>query len=288
MSEERNISGENSNEEVGNENPLPEETGETTLQQTQNLQPETNNMEVHHHTHTPRKKWNHYLWEFLMLFLAVFCGFLAENQREHYVEHQREKQYVKSFLEDLRTDITQLDSLVDERMTRKKMIDSLIVILSTPDPDMYAKQIYYLARPLTISYQFFRNERTIQQLKNGGNLRLIRKQNVSDAIMEYDHHVQWTDLVATREQAYILEYVKRIEELFDTRVFNRMGTATVGFKMPEEETHLLKKDKSNLQLFINKIHFLSSVNDYHLMVYHRLLTLAKQAKETIEREYFIK
>ncbi len=41
-------------------------------------------MEVHAHTHTARKKWTHYFWEFLMLFLAVFCGFLAENQREHF------------------------------------------------------------------------------------------------------------------------------------------------------------------------------------------------------------
>ena len=30
-------------------------------------------MEVHAHTHTARKKWSHYLWEFLMLLLAVFC-----------------------------------------------------------------------------------------------------------------------------------------------------------------------------------------------------------------------
>ena len=37
-------------------------------------------MEVHHHSHTSRKKWMHYFWEFLMLFLAVFCGFLAEYQ----------------------------------------------------------------------------------------------------------------------------------------------------------------------------------------------------------------
>jgi len=43
-------------------------------------------MEVHAHTHTARKKWTHYFWEFLMLFLAVFCGFLAENQREHMIE----------------------------------------------------------------------------------------------------------------------------------------------------------------------------------------------------------
>ena len=34
-------------------------------------------MEVHHHSHPStssghRKKWTHYFWEFLMLFLAVF------------------------------------------------------------------------------------------------------------------------------------------------------------------------------------------------------------------------
>ena len=35
-------------------------------------------MEVHAHSHTPQKeKWTHYFWEFLMLFLAVFCGFLC-------------------------------------------------------------------------------------------------------------------------------------------------------------------------------------------------------------------
>jgi hypothetical protein len=58
-------------------------------------------MDVHQHSHTERKKWTHYLWEFLMLFLAVFCGFLAENQREHLIEHKREKQFIVTMLEDL-------------------------------------------------------------------------------------------------------------------------------------------------------------------------------------------
>ena len=48
-------------------------------------------MEVHHHAHTARKKWTHYFWEFLMLFLAVFCGFLAEYTLEHKIEKAREK-----------------------------------------------------------------------------------------------------------------------------------------------------------------------------------------------------
>jgi len=35
-------------------------------------------MEVHAHTHTERKKWTHYFWEFFMLFLAVTLGFFVE------------------------------------------------------------------------------------------------------------------------------------------------------------------------------------------------------------------
>ena len=49
------------------------------------------NMETHaHHLHhAPGKKIWHYFFEFLMLFLAVFCGFIAENWREQLQEHRR-------------------------------------------------------------------------------------------------------------------------------------------------------------------------------------------------------
>lgn len=36
-------------------------------------------MEVQHHAHTARKKWAHYFRAFLILFLAVFCSFRAEE-----------------------------------------------------------------------------------------------------------------------------------------------------------------------------------------------------------------
>lgn len=38
-------------------------------------------MEVHAHSHTERKKWTHYLWEFLMLFLAVFSVYMNGSRR---------------------------------------------------------------------------------------------------------------------------------------------------------------------------------------------------------------
>jgi hypothetical protein len=67
---------------------LPDE--ETQLQTT-NSKLQTSAMEVHHHGHVhEKKKWKEYVFQFFMLFLAVFCGFLAEYQLEHMIEKQRE------------------------------------------------------------------------------------------------------------------------------------------------------------------------------------------------------
>src|SRR6188768_4195031 len=87
-------------------------------------------MEVHAHTHTPRKKWTHYFWEFLMLFLAVFCGFLAENQREHMVEHQREKQYINSLTADLKEDTAFIRYVISFSITKFHGMDTLAQLLN--------------------------------------------------------------------------------------------------------------------------------------------------------------
>ena len=85
-------------------------------------------MEVHHHSnhsHSSGKKWNHYFWEFFMLFLAVTLGFFVENQREHFVEHRREKDYIRSYIKDLNEDVYQLDSLVRYGDLKNTMMDSM-------------------------------------------------------------------------------------------------------------------------------------------------------------------
>jgi len=70
-------------------------------------------METHtHHPHTAPKKWTHYFFEFFMLFLAVFAGFLAEQMREHMVERTRAHQFLESMLMDVQTNIKNLDSLI--------------------------------------------------------------------------------------------------------------------------------------------------------------------------------
>src|SRR5215510_3176022 len=130
-------------------------------------------MEVHHHSHGQGKKWTHYFWEFFMLFLAVTLGFFVENQREHYVEHQRELQYMRSMVEDLKLDTAELTIHIRQRIERNGMIDSLIYLLSQTNIRENGSSIYYLGRVISPPISFFPNDRTIQQLKSAGGLRLI-------------------------------------------------------------------------------------------------------------------
>src|SRR5688572_20641286 len=93
-------------------------------------------MEVHHHTQRSGKKWHHHLWEFLMLFLAVFCGFLAEYYLEQTIEHHREKQFMRSLVEDLILDTTELKQRILQADDTRKYSDSAISFLNSYKPSI--------------------------------------------------------------------------------------------------------------------------------------------------------
>src|SRR6186713_577935 len=147
-------------------------------------------MEVHAHTHTPRKKWTHYFWEFLMLFLAVFCGFLAEYQLEHVIEHQREEKYVLSLIQDLKTDTANLQAYINVRKEKRILMDSLLMLLSTGKHKQFGNATYMFARQVFNGPPFVSTDGTMQQLKNAGNLRLIKNENIINNILDYDASVK--------------------------------------------------------------------------------------------------
>ena len=142
-------------------------------------------MEVHHHSHTDRKKWKHYFWEFFMLFLAVTLGFLVENQREHYIEHQREKKYAQLLYEDLKKDSASLNAIIGIKQWRGVKLDSLFHILSLPDLQKNGSAVYYYSSFLALNLPFKPNDATIQQLRSSGSLRYFSNPQLYNAISKY-------------------------------------------------------------------------------------------------------
>ena len=146
-------------------------------------------MEVHAHSHTPRKKWTHYLWEFIMLFLAVFCGFLAEYKLEQTIEHHKELEYIESMMEDLQNDTAKLNRLDIELGRIATSIDT--ILLYYDDMPKGANPILFRNIRAIYGYPIFINsDRTIQQLKSSGGMRLIKNKKAADGIIDYDGYVR--------------------------------------------------------------------------------------------------
>lgn len=172
-------------------------------------------MEVHHHSKNHGKKnWKSYAGEFLMLFLAVFCGFIAENLRESYVEKERAHEYMASMVTDLQKDTLQLTQFI--RINKKMVvgIDSLLVSLKSKEPGA-AKNIYMHSRFVGISALFENENGTITQLKNAGGLRLIKDTACVNAITDYE---QFNTHVTKQGDAYyksMLEILNLMEQVLD-------------------------------------------------------------------------
>ena len=138
-------------------------------------------MEVHAHAHTERKKWTHYLWEFLMLFLAISLGFYAENLREGIKHKEEVKTQMRSLLSDLQSDITLFDSVTDRNSYGAKMADSLVELLHSDITN--TTEIYFAARTVTANLgYYYTNSKSFEQLKTAGLLRYIKDKELLDSI----------------------------------------------------------------------------------------------------------
>src|SRR6186713_2573795 len=241
-------------------------------------------MEVHAHSHTPRKKWTHYLWEFLMLFLAITLGFFVENQREHMVEHQRELQYMRSMIEDLKSDTAELTDHIRLRRERDLMIDSLIYLLSQPDINANGNSIYYLGRIISPPISFFPNDRTIQQLKSAGGLRLIRDMDISNSIMAYDRKMRQSVFELGDEQQVRGEYRLSANKIFSGQVFHEM-MKNKGIKRPIGNPALFSEDKALLNEFIMETQYLEKVNQKQAARAQELVDQARKLIEDIKKQY---
>jgi len=163
-------------------------------------------MEVHAHTHTPGKKWTHYFWEFFMMFLAVFCGFLAENQREHIVEGKRAKEYAALLLEDLKNDSAYINEVTANQLLMLHRADSLLAILSSDQFINNNGRIVNLFNHVGTLVDFKPAfEINFEQIKNSGSLRYFKNKKLVSSLSEFDRLLETTSEVYIGYNNYILQ-----------------------------------------------------------------------------------
>jgi len=249
-------------------------------------------MEVHAHAHTERKKWTHYLWEFLMLFLAISLGFYAENLREGIKHREEVKTHMLSLLSDLESDVVFFDSVIERNSYSTKMADSLINLLHSDISNTPA--IYFTARSVTsnIGY-YYSNSKSFDQMKNSGLLRFINPKTLLDSIGTYYVSFQWlanqTDLVRLK----LDEVHKGNTVLFDSYVFYQMmniGLTSYNgrhliINMPEGHPALLSSNFKDINAVSLNYHYYSTTVRFYNRTALMQKLRAERLIELIKKEY---
>ena len=178
-------------------------------------------MEVHAHSHPStnsghQKKWTHYFWEFLMLFLAVFCGFLAEYQLEHKIERDRENVYMQNMLDDLKSDTAIYSDYAARNAVVQDLVDTLMVLIKSPDRKKHISKLAYSARILTAKWkQIAMVKRTYEEMKSSGHLRLIRNKEVAGKVSSYYSSLSELDTYNEVGMVWSDNYAEAMAKLFD-------------------------------------------------------------------------
>jgi len=218
---------------------------------------ETENMEVHHHSHSHEKKnWKSYVWEFLMLFLAVFCGFLAEYQLEHVIEHQREKKYMQALLEETKLDISEYDSVLKRIYYIDPIADSLFHNIKQAEKYNFNIVSKWNTPFNNIKVAYFPSLTAINQLKYSGNLRLIKNQKLQQKIVMYETFIDGGLKNAGNNVQECLRATYKLENILcDLTDFNRSLSKDINkpiekLKLQEAQT-LLRSASINSCIFSN-------------------------------------
>jgi hypothetical protein len=259
-------------------------------------------MEVHAHTHTERKKWTHYLWEFLMLFLAVFCGFLAENQREHMVEHRREKEYMVSLVDDLKNDSAFLSLSINKLIPyHLGWLDSTLHLfrsINLQGKDRLIYQAFMLGTAW--GYNFHPTERTLSQLHTEG-FHLIRNKNVTNIIGQLESQYKFFNS-QTREfsesmqndldlSAWVFADREVTSQIGNTAFQNFSDSASVELQLSDvpQSATINFQNKEGIKSYVDKLERYGFYLEYAIKLGQiALLREITIAISTLKNEYHLK
>jgi hypothetical protein len=176
------------------------------------------NMEVYHpHGIHRNRKLKDYVFEFIMLFVAITGGFFMENMRENLVERHQGKEYIVRLISDIKADTTTIHRLIHENQWQITGIDSLLSFLRKPLPEIRLEELIERSVKYLNNYNGFTpRDITMTQLKNSGGLRLIKNNSVADSIINYYSTIEYYhELNVTMNYKYIEDTYKLELGFFD-------------------------------------------------------------------------
>ncbi|MES2328120.1 MAG: hypothetical protein V4539_00870 [Bacteroidota bacterium] len=288
MSKEQDIQNIDTNMPTENEPPhFPEDPHAI-------ISPQTSPMEVHHHPHVEKKNFKEYLLEGLMIFLAVSMGFIAESIRENITKREHEHRLMEMLVQDFKEDIKKTDTAYKRNKIKILKLDTLRRLVFTaiekelPDSD-YRKMYYILITygQSALPLRFVPTERALGQFEKNDAFNFVRKQNVSDSILNYkeNNSVLISQFQIFREY-YQLKAAEVAHQIFKSSLLEDfVDHPTINILSSKINFTLITRGKSILELYGFKLRDARSFLQGYTNLLQAQKTRAERLINLVEKEY---
>jgi hypothetical protein len=243
-------------------------------------------MEVHHHSHHP-KKWKEYITEFIMLFLAVSLGFMAENIREHQIEKHREIAYLKNVHEDLKLDLINIDNVLISNTIRLQAMDTLFTIIN--NNTITNEDVYYYIRNLALRATFESSHVGLDQIKSAGGLRMVKNPEIISGIQEYERVLDALDKLENVRERTLEQARFKMAVVFEPSISYEMlvgqGQGIMRFNRPNKADAILQNNKQAVKELLNLVTFGLNSNKYLNTNLEKLKKIGQKLDSAIVKEY---
>ena len=243
-------------------------------------------MEVHHHSRHP-KKWKEYITEFIMLFLAVSLGFMAENIREHQIEKHREIAYLKNVHEDLKLDLINIDNVFNSNTIRLQAMDTLFKIIN--NNTITNEDVYYYIRNLALRATFESSHVGLDQIKSAGGLRMVKNPEIISGIQEYERALDALDKLENVRERTLEQARFKMAVVFEPSISYEMlvdqGQGIMRFNRPNKADAILQNNKQAVKELLNLVTFGLNSNKYLNTNLEKLKKIGQKLDSAIVKEY---
>jgi hypothetical protein len=201
--------------------------------------------------------WRHYIFEFLILFVAVTAGFLVDNWREKLSDQSREREYVQLLINDLKSDKGKLNAFKANLEYRNAYVDTLLAEFNLENLKVKSRELHFYAMNVAMIISISGLDPTdgaFTLLQNDG-FRVIQKRSIIDSVFLYYEGVRrinnhYGELLESNH-----EILSTMMGIFDFKVFNQQWNPLISNKFDRSAGNpgVIQQDPKQHGIFINQL-----------------------------------
>ena len=222
--------------------------------------------------------------EIILVVIGILIALQINNWNELKSEQVIENDYMKNLVEDLQDDITIYDKFQSSNQEIYALIDSIIPGLKSENRKNNVSKLAYWSRMVTIKWNIIHTvERTYEQMKSSGHLRLVKNKEVSNAISKYYNSLSEFDGYNEAGMLWAADYVESLGKVFDAEI---MRDIMLTRKIQDaNKSDLLSEDPIILNQLMNNLNYFNGALSLGEAVSMRKEESAKKLIELITSNY---